>query len=253
MKLVRMVAAIGTATVLSLTGMSAATAATTHEAPSLAKSTLSTPRIIDGSVADFSKVSFAAQHYINGSFNCSASAISSTWVILAKHCVANKSASSMTFKLGNANLGQGTTYKVKRVVQYSGADIALAELTTAYSGAVATLGGTNPAAGTAGDIYGWGRESVNSPAAPKLKTAKVQVTGLDTSHWPGPSIAHKGVDGQALYGDSGGPLIIGGKLVGVCSGPVNDSDVGDPKGNVLYASIPSAAKWVTDTSGVAVK
>lgn len=253
MKLLQLVATIGTASVLSLTGLSAAAASPVQEPAPIAKSSLATPRIIDGSVADFSKPPFAAQHYINGSFNCSASAISATWVILAKHCVANQSASSMSFRLGNANLGQGTSYKVKRVAQLSGGDIALAELSTSYNGPVATLGGTNPSAGTAGDIYGWGRESLNSPPAPKLKTAKVQVTGMNNNSWPGPAIAHKGVDGQALYGDSGGPLIIDGKLVGVCSGPVSDGDIGDPNGNVLYASIPSAAKWVTQTSGVAVK
>lgn len=253
MKLLQLTATIGTAAVLSLTGLSAATASAVHDSAPLAQSSSATPRIIAGSIADFSKVPFTAQYNINGSFGCTASAISPTWVILAKHCVANRSTSSMSFKLGSANLGQGTTYRVKRVAQLSSGDIALAELSTSYNGPVATLGGTNPTAGTAGDIYGWGRETVDGPASSKLKTAKVQVNGVVNDPSRGPSISQKGVDGQALYGDSGGPLIINGKVVGVCSGPATQGDIGKADGNVLYASIPSAATWISQTSGVSVK
>lgn len=249
MKFAPFIAVVGTAAVLSVTGISAATAATTHEAAPMAKSSSVSPRIIDGSTADFSKVPFAARQLVNGSFNCSASLISSTWIILAKHCVDGHKASEISFKVGSADLNGGTTVKVKRVETSSNSDVALAELTAAYQGSYATLGGSTPAAGAAGDIYGWGRTAEGAPAASKLKTASVSIVGTDDKGWSGPSIVEKRVSGQAYHGDSGGPLVVNGKVVGVCSG-TNDYNKPD---EAEYASLPAVSKWITSTSGVAVK
>lgn len=248
MKLAPLAAVIGTAAILSLTGMSAATAATAHESAPLTKSTMVSPRIIDGETADFSKVPFAARELVNGSFNCSASVISETWIILAKHCVEGKSASSISFMVGSANLNGGTTVKVKRVEQWSDGDVALAELTAPYQGSYATLGGSTPEQGAAGDIYGWGRTAEGAPAASKLKTASVSIVGTDDQGWSGPSIVEKRGNGQAFHGDSGGPLVVDGKVVGVCSGT---NDYNEPD-EVEYASVPASADWITSTSGVAV-
>lgn len=246
-------AVIGTVAMLSLTGMSTATAATTHESAPPTKTASASPRIIDGSTADFAKAPFAAREFVNGSFNCSASLISSTWIILAKHCVEDQngnptSASSISFKVGSADLNGGTTVKVKKVARWSEGDVALAQLTAPYQGSYATLGGTTPAAGAPGDIYGWGRTAQGAPAASKLKTASVSIVGTDDQGWPGPSIVEKRVNGQAYKGDSGGPLIVNAKLVGVCSG-TNSYNQPD---EVEYASVPASASWITSTSGVTV-
>lgn len=248
MKLAPLAAVIGTVAVLSLSGMSAATSAIAQESAPRAESASVSPRIIDGSTADFSKVPFAARQFVNGSFNCSASLISPTWVILAKHCVAGTGASAITFKVGSADLNGGATVKVKRVAQWSKGDVALAELTAPYQGSYATLGGSTPSKGTPGDIYGWGRTAQGAPAASKLKTASVTIAGTDNQGWSGPSIVETRGSGQAYKGDSGGPLIVGGKLVGVCSGTNSYNDPND----VEYASVPASASWITSTSGVAV-
>lgn len=247
MKLAPIVTAIGAAAVLSVTGISAASATTVESAPA-AKASIVAPRIIDGSIADFSKAPFAAREFVNGSFNCSASIISATWVLTAKHCTEGHAASSITFKLGSANLNGGTTVKVKRVVEWSEGDVALAELSTAYQGSYATLGGSTPSQGAAADIYGWGRTAVGAPASPKLKTAQVEIVGTDDQGWSGPSIVEKKVDGQAYKGDSGGPLVANGKVVGVCSG-TNSYNGPD---EVEYASVPASADWITSVSGVPV-
>lgn len=248
MKLAPIVAAIGTAAVLSFTGMSVASAATTHESAPMAKSSSVSPRVIDGSTADFSTVPFAAREFVSGNFNCSASIISPTWIILAKHCVEGHSASDITFKLGSASLNGGTTVSVSRVETWDSGDVALAELTSSYNGSYASLGGTTPDAGTPANLYGWGRTAVGAPASSTLKTAKVSIVGTDDQGWSGPSIVEKRVDGQAYKGDSGGPLIANGKLVGVCSG-TNSYNKPD---EAEYASVPASADWITRTSGVAV-
>lgn len=254
MKFTKLIATLGTVAVLSLTGATVASASTTvAPAPAVKAASGMSPRIIAGSTADFSKVPFATQQYVNGRFNCSASIIAPTWVLLAKHCVEGKSASQMSLRVGSASLGGGTSIAAKSVSSWSQGDVALIELKTAYQGSYAPLGASNPSAGNPGDIYGWGAQGSGTSSPSKLKTASVTINGLDSSHWPGPAISQKGNSGQAYYGDSGGPLIVNGKVVGVCSGPVNDSDIGDPQGNVLYASVPASASWIKSVSGVVAK
>ncbi|WP_018133641.1 trypsin-like serine protease [Acaricomes phytoseiuli] len=109
-KLTRLFAAVGAAAALSLAGSVTALATPATDTPS--------PEIVGGTTADFRQAPFAAQQFVNGSFNCSASIISATWVLTAKHCVEGNPASSMTFKLGSTNVGQGATIGVRRTVSW---------------------------------------------------------------------------------------------------------------------------------------
>lgn len=202
------------------------------------------PEIVGGSVANYSSVPFATQLYVNGQFNCTSSLISSTWVLTAKHCVGG----TVSVRVGNGALGQGTLISSKRVVTWNGGDLALVELSSPYNTTFAKLGATNPSQGTLGRIYGWGRETTNGPAAPNLKTAQVKVAGLDTDAYGGVAIGHYGVDGQAWKGDSGGPLVINGKVVGVAS--TSGSGGYDPYADSYYTSVPNGASWISSISGV---
>ncbi|WP_394938272.1 trypsin-like serine protease [Psychromicrobium sp. YIM B11713] len=208
------------------------------------------PEIVGGSKANISAAPYVAQFFIKGQFNCTASLISPTWVLIAKHCTNNVKVADITFRFGNANLGQGTVAKPKRVVQWSSGDIALVELTTSYITTVPNVGKNYPAQGAIGNIYGWGGETANGPLSSSLKTAKVKLLGTDgkVGQGIGESLVVEGVDGQAWTGDSGGPFVVGGVIVGVGS----TSDSGGTKKNGLadYASIAPAASWITATSGV---
>lgn len=247
MKLVRLAAALGAAAALTLSGAAVSTAAPAPEATP-ASSTPS-PRIVGGNAADISQAPFAALQLVNGQANCSGSQISATWVLTAKHCIENKSVSSMSVQLGAAKIGQGTTIKAKRALGWSGGDVALIELVSPYQNTYSKLGASTPAANTPGDIFGWGAINTAPTYPDYLKTAKVTVVGTNNSNWPGPSIVEKGDNGQALWGDSGGPLIVNGKQVGVCSGPLQGSP-GTISGTVMYASTVAAASWIKSTSGV---
>lgn len=207
------------------------------------------PRIVGGNAADISQAPFAALQLVNGQANCSGSQISATWVLTAKHCIEKQSVSSMSVQLGAAKIGQGTTIKAKRALGWSGGDVALIELVSPYQNTYSKLGASTPAANTPGDIFGWGAINTAPTYPDYLKTAKVTVVGTNNSNWPGPSIVEKGDNGQALWGDSGGPLIVNGKQVGVCSGPLQGSP-GTISGTVMYASTVAAASWIKSTSGV---
>lgn len=245
MKLVRLAAAVAAAAALTLSGAAVSTAA---PAPELKAGSVS-PRIVGGNKADISAVPFAALQLVNGQVNCSGSQISSTWVILAKHCIEDHTADEVSVQLGSATVGQGTVVQAKQILGWSGGDVALIELDTAYQNTYSKLAASNPAVGAKGDIYGWGAIDTAPTYPDYLKTAKVSIVGTDSSHWPGPAIVEKGTDGQALWGDSGGPLIVNGKQVGVCSGPLKGSP-GTISGTVMYASVIAAGSWITSTSGV---
>lgn len=247
MKLVRLAAALSAVAVLTLSG-AAASSATPAPEPNPVSSTPS-PRIIGGSAANISQVPFAALQLVNGKTNCSASQISATWVLTAKHCIENNSASQMSIQLGAAKVGQGTVIKAKRALGWSGGDVALIELVSPYQNTYAKLAASTPAIGAKGDIYGWGAINTTPTYPSYLKTAKVTVVGTNNSTWAGPSIVEKGDNGQALWGDSGGPLIVNGKVVGVCSGPLEGAP-GTISGTVMYASTVAAASWIKSTSGV---
>ncbi|MDN5669062.1 MAG: trypsin-like serine protease [Renibacterium salmoninarum] len=247
MKLVRLAAALGAAAALTLSGAAVSTAAPAPEATPAASTP--SPRIIGGNAADISQAPFAALQLVNGQANCSGSQISATWVLTAKHCIEKQSVSSMSVQLGAAKIGQGTTIKAKRALGWSGGDVALIELVSPYQNTYSKLGASTPAANTPGDIFGWGAINTAPTYPDYLKTAKVTVVGTNNSNWPGPSIVEKGDNGQALWGDSGGPLIVNGKQVGVCSGPLQGSP-GTISGTVMYASTVAAASWIKSTSGV---
>lgn len=237
MKLVRLAAAVSAAAALTLSGAAVSTAAPAPEFKSA--SVMPSPRIVGGNKADISAVPFAALQLVGGQANCSGSQISATWVLLAKHCIEDHTADEVSVQLGSATIGQGTEIQAKQILGWSGGDVALIELATPYQNTYSKLAASNPAAGAKADIYGWGAIDTAPTYPDYLKTAKVSIVGTDSSHWPGPSIVEKGTDGQALWGDSGGPLIVNGKQVGVCSGPLKGNP-GTVSGTVMYASVIAA-------------
>lgn len=241
MKISQIIAVTAVASMALLAGSTAATATPVNgDQPS--------PRIVGGSTADYSSVPFTSQLLANGQFNCTSSVISATWVLTAKHCVGG---GTISFRVGSGTLGQGTVVTSKRTVTWSDGDLALVELSKPYNTTYATLGATEPSVGNNGAIYGWGRETPTGPAAPKLKTANVRIAGFGSDNDGGRSIYHTGINGQAWKGDSGGPLIVGGKLVGVAS--TSYSQGNNPNSRSDYTSVPNAASWIKSVSGVIAK
>lgn len=79
--------------------------------------------------------------------------------------------------------------------------------------------------GTTGTVYGWGRTAESEPTSPVLRSVRVPVMSNS-----GCSRAYPGFDSDAMFcagypdggkdacgGDSGGPFVVGGSLVGVVS------------------------------------
>jgi secreted trypsin-like serine protease len=167
-------------------------------------------------------------------FKRTGEAISESWVLTAKHCVAEISAMSVYYS--NSMLNRGTPVAADQVYGSPSGDVgpvhlssarALAsypELTTGYA----------PGFEDAGTIMGYGPRA-GQKTAKDLYPAEVSVTNASTDgygarrtrqrrhrrHQPrrfrGPAVRVSGVTGATNHGDSGGPLIVDGEIVGVCS------------------------------------
>jgi secreted trypsin-like serine protease len=201
------------------------------------------PNIVGGGTAP--TVSWGAQIYVSGAFNCSGTVISSRWVMTARHCLG----STMRVKAGSNTLGSGTDVAVDQQQISPNGDIALLHLTSAVSATPITLGTGDPATGSTNQLYGWGRTTPTGPASPVLKVANVQVTGQSTDAYGGRAIQSVGINGSAWKGDSGGPELANGVQVGVAS-TVQNQTGSNTRGTNNYGSVAASRSWIRTTSGV---
>ncbi len=221
---------------MAFTGPAAANAAPSPETAS--------PNIVGGQEVSINAAPYAAQLFSNGNFTCSASQISSQWVLTAKHCLGG----SMSVNLGSARLGGGTNVRVSNTYAYNGGDLALLKLRSPHYGSYASLEADPLQYTTSGSIFGWGRTTPNGPASSQLKTANVYVDSLAKDAYNGPAYRHYGLNGQAWKGDSGGPLVINGKVIGVAS--TSASGGSDTSAYSWYSSVPHGLNWISSVSGV---
>ncbi|RJQ82874.1 peptidase S1 [Pseudonocardiaceae bacterium YIM PH 21723] len=169
--------------------------------------------------------------------NCSGSVIADKWVLTAKHCLG----SNQIVRVGNVNQAQGKQITVARsVTPPSGADLALLELSSSAGTSAIGLANADPAVGSTNDIYGWGRTACEGTASPQLKTATVRVDSISGSGL----INSTGINGHAWKGDSGGPQMFQGKVVGVASTATCTAKTQN------YASVTHDRAWIRSTAGV---
>jgi len=181
--------------------------------------------------------------------NCTGEQINASWILTARHCIDGIGAMNVYHSNSTTNRGAGVA--VDRVGAAPAGDVALVHLKTAHSlpsYAQLNLSTTAKSTGT-GTIEGYGLRA-NAAPSDGLYQASVSLTGASKDAFGGDAQHVTGVSGASNHGDSGGPLLVGGKVVAVCS----TGDSADPGANTNagsnYALLTQASAWIRTTAGV---
>ncbi|WP_237221631.1 S1 family peptidase [Rothia nasimurium] len=184
----------------------------------------------------------------NGTSGCTGEQLNSRWILTAKHCI--DGAYNMKVYHSNDQLNPGASVSATRLLSAPSGDIALVQLDrpvhlTSYPRLNFNY---TPTIGDTGVIAGYGLGAWDQPTT-TLRSATVRVTGTSRDAYGGSAVQLNGVTGAANRGDSGGPLLVNGRIVAVCS-------TGDrfPGGNINarsnYALLSQSANWIQRTAGL---
>ncbi|NYH77946.1 secreted trypsin-like serine protease [Actinopolyspora biskrensis] len=175
---------------------------------------------------------------------CGGTLVAADKVVTAAHCTMDpanetpRSVRNLRVVLGRKDLrtGTGRAVEVERVWRHpryehftSGFDVAVLTLSREVATRPVELveaGEKAPyAPGTTGSVYGWGRTGESAPASPVLRSVRLPV--MENSRC---ARAYESFDSGKMFcagypeggkdacaGDSGGPFIVRGRLVGVVS------------------------------------
>uniref|UniRef100_A0A942Y9Q4 S1 family peptidase n=1 Tax=Neobacillus citreus TaxID=2833578 RepID=A0A942Y9Q4_9BACI len=209
------------------------------------------PQVIGGEQAPATpwEVQLVFQQGGTDSYGCTGEQLNASWVLTAKHCVDGTTA--MNVYHSNSTTNPGTPTAVDRLYSAPAGDIALVHLRTAKSlssYAQLDLGYTAKSTGT-GTIMGYGNRA-NSVPTTGLYQATVSLTGASRDAYRGTAQHVTGVTGAANHGDSGGALVVNGKVVAVCSTGDQADPGADTRAGSNYAVLTQSASWIRSTAGV---
>jgi trypsin len=147
---------------------------------------------------------------------------------------------------------QGVQARVVRAFTHPSLDLAIYQLDTTILLPPVTIGSGQPGAGVPVTLYGYGR-STELTQAPvydqKLRTAVGLVTRGCSQPSPLFCLVPQGIQG-GCPGDSGGPLLASGALVGVYLGNLGNQEGVRCVGNSWYAvpvTDPGVRQWIDAT------
>lgn len=221
-------------------------------------------KIVGGQYAEEHQFPYQIALFHLGNFRCGGSIIDEQWVLTAAHCVLDGSQklppSTLLVYAGSSNLeGEGNYFKVEDTFAHElyGAfqnDIALIKLKQKVhfdeSMQKIELCSEELQESDAVVISGFGRVGTNMPVSEQLKYNTMYVlrekncyasTGMVNG---GLICLNSGVDNGACNGDSGGPAVFEGKLVGVANFVIDGCGTSNPDG---YAKVSYYVDWVEDT------
>lgn len=183
-----------------------------------------------------------------GVYGCTGEAIAAQWVLTARHCTEGDEWLDVYYSNDTEN--PGTPIAADRVYNSPYGDVGLVHLSQARSVDYQEISGDySPLTGDVGTIWGYGLRAAGQPAD-HLYTASVRVLGSSTDAYGGPAVHVEGVSGAANHGDSGGPLLVDGAVVAVCS----TGDEADPGSNAQarsnYANLAASRAWISSIAGV---
>jgi secreted trypsin-like serine protease len=245
---------------LAMLAAVAATSSIAQQRPVTAESlrpSVPAQRIVGGSITSTPQPWVAALLQ-NGRQGCGGSLIAPQWVVTAAHCVSG-GANPTQVRVGSLNRSSGgqvisisqkiihPSYSTSNI--NGGNDIALLKLASPVSGITPIgIAASAPGTNTAVRLYGWGQttpQSGGDGGSEQLKQLDTTIIASSScaNYRTGDLCLRGTTSATACYGDSGGPALVGGALVGATSrAGGNNSTCGTT--NVLYTSVVYFKNWI---------
>lgn len=232
--------------------------------------------IVGGAPAPAPSYIGSMQDKATGAHGCGATLVSADYAMTAFHCVENllTTPEKIQVRFGSSDRTTGgvltdvSGISTPPNARLDGADIALLKLSTPVTSlAPAQLPAVSPAIGSQTDLVGWGLTCTQS--LPPLgycgdsPTQMHKVTVPLNPDWLCSSIIY-GINGStelclgnyfagktACYGDSGGPAIIGDRVVGVTSRSGQVWLYGNCQlAPIIYTDVSAFVPWIKTVTGI---
>ncbi|CAL7944839.1 unnamed protein product [Xylocopa violacea] len=198
------------------------------------------PRIVNGQDVKPGEIPFQVSLQQNGRHFCGGSVLNAHYILTAAHCVVDQGAATdIEIVVGTTNLQvRPSMYRGSKIIVHEKYqswnnwmnDIALIKVDTSIATGsqvsyVPLPSANEPVrAGAEAVVSGWGRLRMNGPTTDKLQKARIYITDQTACR----NVYHTIFDSQicasdpqtvrgACNGDSGGPLTVNGKIVGIVS------------------------------------
>ncbi|KAJ9597879.1 hypothetical protein L9F63_011245 [Diploptera punctata] len=217
-------------------------------------------RIVGGEDAEIENYPYQLSFETNGRHNCGASIITNNWAVSAAHCVEDREVEDLRFRAGSSIREQGGTLHPAEVVimhpQYNkftiDCDIAVIKVSEpfVYGPGVQpiTLATVDPAASEVGVVTGWGLTSETGSMSTQLQSVQLPIIDFEEcenvyGYFLTKNMICAGIEGGKgiCSSDSGGPLVVDGKLVGIVSFSTGCAYAGKPG---VYADVPALLDFV---------
>ncbi|KAJ9597886.1 hypothetical protein L9F63_011252, partial [Diploptera punctata] len=222
-----------------------------------------TARIVGGQNANIEEFPYQLSFEKNGEHNCGASVIANYFAISAAHCVHNARVDELRFRSGATFSGHGgylhpvDYYKIhpKYNVQNFDLSVIKVKIPFAYGKEIQPipLANKNPPVGAVGVVTGYGLINVDGPVqAVQLQQLQISIVSTELCQQAyatniTENMICAGISGDegTCYGDSGGPFVVNGALVGLVSFGQPDCD--KPVAGV-FADVPAMLDFVKEVT-----
>ncbi|VEN45021.1 unnamed protein product [Callosobruchus maculatus] len=230
------------------------------------------PRIIGGHDTKIEDHPYQVGLIVDNEFSCGASIISPTWLLTAAHCVYVAQIQNSTIQVfaNSTEVNSGifiyanqSIYHEKFIYGLEDYDIGLIQVSEplkCVNCKPIDLDTAGPKLNQSATITGWGKINEMDLPEPHKILQKATVRVLNQTlceEWYLPKkkyvtermfcagYAMGGID--ACEGDSGGPIVIGGKLAGVTSWGIGCAE---PKFPGVYTKVTAYLDWIKEHSGI---